>query len=189
MTTINFHKVQVLPETPEPNALYFVRDENSARLFVTDAGGVPIPVHSAEKSLNKIEDGDLGLRSVLSASSLEELNTLKPHLPDNTLVMLHFRENDSMQHRVQFVAYDKQSQTFLDVSSPSSTAHLAPQITQIEWDNIQNRPQAYPQNIDDTVKGHRTLVEAHNALVARVNKTVENMKTSESVLGWERVDW
>ena len=78
MSEITFHRVQSLPDTLEPDSLYFVREEQgqAAVLYVTDSQANAVPLTSVEARW-LVGDSDTGVPTQRSGTRVRYVRTIQ----------------------------------------------------------------------------------------------------------------
>lgn len=151
MSDIKFFKVQSLPSTLEPNALYFVENGQFCETYITNRYGSTRGIGNSAMINSIVTQVVAGL----SKTKLEVVPTITARngltFTENSMVLVTDATGDTtVKSGAALYAYIKSSNSYTKVAEYESMD------VNIAWESLSGKPVASPAQIDDAVsKAHQ----------------------------------
>lgn len=146
MTALAFYKVNTVPGSWQPDALYFVVNGGYSETYLTSHTGVPKAVGNSAM-INALVTAAMGTYSLLRhVATIAARNSDKASTTGNTMYLVTDATGDSsVASGAALYFYDKTADTFTKVAEYESMDVV------LQWANIQGGPSSTPAAIDDAV--------------------------------------
>lgn len=146
MSVMSFYKVDSLPETLEPNALYFIPggNINLLEIYATDMMGEYVRGTIGIDAIREIASTSVASTLVRSVSTYDDLATLSTTMARVAFV-IDASGDPTVESGAATYLYNSRSGVWVKVAEFESMDISS------NWANIQGKPSATPQQLDNAV--------------------------------------